>query len=397
MTTALWPMTLAEALRTAFENGKGVRVRRTQESEPVRSGAAVFAPPGREKVGIRIAPAGAMPSEQQFRGGAMALARSVEQQYWSLSQQQVQLWALEKAVELAEEVFSREQAMLAAGLGHKASVEEARQRWESLQLDLKDKQADVQTTERQLRTLLNSAPEADPRPIVPTTAPSESKVEPDWSESLATMTAKQPDLVSQREAVYAAALQWGRNLLSPEVLSRGGLELSSEPALAEAAVELQRQEAFFQQILHQTTHSLARFFLEVDANYKQLQTAKRYREATTHKLEVQSEFYKAGRIALDRYLDAISQYASAIAQEGQFKASYNISLIALEEMKGTLLAFEGIEVVTFPTDVMPAALPQAPADAVPAPADAVPAVVPQRPDLAPAPIGPAADGAHPPR
>ena len=37
--------------------------------------------------------------------------------------------------------------------------------------------------------------------------------------------------------------------------------------------------AFLQQIVHQTTHSLARFFLEVDANYKQFKTASRLRAA----------------------------------------------------------------------------------------------------------------------
>ena len=38
---------------------------------------------------------------------------------------------------------------------------------------------------------------------------------------------------------------------------------------------LLRQRAYLQQIVHQTTHSLARFFLEVDANYKQFKTASR--------------------------------------------------------------------------------------------------------------------------
>ena len=39
---------------------------------------------------------------------------------------------------------------------------------------------------------------------------------------------------------------------------------------------LSRQQKFLKQVQHQTTHSLARFFLEIDANYKQFQTATRY-------------------------------------------------------------------------------------------------------------------------
>src|SRR5206468_12256886 len=94
---------------------------------------------------------------------------------------------------------------------------------------------------------------------------------------------------------------------------------------------LLRERAFLQQIVHQTTHSLARFFLEVDANYKQFKTASRFRAAAAQRLEAQRAFYEEGRITIDRYLDAVSQYASAVASEAQFKTSYNISIVALEE------------------------------------------------------------------
>ncbi len=117
---------------------------------------------------------------------------------------------------------------------------------------------------------------------------------------------------------------------------------------AEAAEEtrqaldlLQRQRAYLKQVLHQTTHSLARFYLEIDANYKQLQASKRVREASFARLEVQRKFYDEGRITADRYLDAVSQYSSAIAQEAMFKTTYNIALIALEEARGTLHIGQG--------------------------------------------------------
>ena len=40
-----------------------------------------------------------------------------------------------------------------------------------------------------------------------------------------------------------------------------------------------------QQVVHQTTHSLARFFLEIDANYKQFKTASRLRAAAALRLD----------------------------------------------------------------------------------------------------------------
>jgi hypothetical protein len=111
---------------------------------------------------------------------------------------------------------------------------------------------------------------------------------------------------------------------------------------------LLRQRAYLQQIVHQTTHSLARFFLEVDANYKQFKTASRLRAAAAQRLEAQRAYYEEGRITIDRFLDAVSQYAQAVAQEAQFKTTYNISIVALEEAKGTLLAYNNIAVAEGP-------------------------------------------------
>ena len=116
----------------------------------------------------------------------------------------------------------------------------------------------------------------------------------------------------------------------------------------QAQYTLLRQRAYLQQIVHQTTHSLARFFLEVDANYKQFKTASRLRAAAAQRLEAQRAFYEEGRITIDRYLDAVSQYANAVAQEAQFKTTYNISIVALEEAKGTLLAYDNIAVAEGP-------------------------------------------------
>ena len=116
----------------------------------------------------------------------------------------------------------------------------------------------------------------------------------------------------------------------------------------QAQYQLLRQRAFLQQIVHQTTHSLARFFLEVDANYKQFRTAQRLRTAAQQRLEAQRAFYEEGRVTIDRLLDAVSQYSNAIATEAQYKSSYNTSIAALEEAKGTLLAYDHITVADGP-------------------------------------------------
>ena len=87
----------------------------------------------------------------------------------------------------------------------------------------------------------------------------------------------------------------------------------------------------------------------MDANYKQFRTAQRLRAAAQQRLEAQRAFYEEGRITIDRLLDAVSQYANAIAQEAQYKTSYNTSIAALEEAKGTLLAYDNIAVAEGPS------------------------------------------------
>src|SRR5262249_30531481 len=115
---------------------------------------------------------------------------------------------------------------------------------------------------------------------------------------------------------------------------------------------LERQHAFREQVVHQTVHSLARFFLEVDANYKQFEHAAQQRTAAAQRLETQRGFYEEGKITIDRYFDAISQHTSAVAQEAAFKTAYNISIVALEEVKGTLLAHKNIRVSDGPNPSM---------------------------------------------
>ncbi|MGC1720208.1 MAG: TolC family protein, partial [Isosphaeraceae bacterium] len=346
----------------------------------------------------------------RFKAEVMAHVRSIEQQYWSLAQQHVQLWSSEKAVELAREIVNREQAELVVGKGTVADVAEAQQRLEQFNLDLVTKTSDVITTERQLRNILGLPP-ADNRRIIPVTPPAEARLEPDWDSSLAQMVTFQPDIVQQQLLVRIAELQLlvARNQLLPQLnlsvlyqlnglgqqldnaeavmtgatikalepivsakeraaglLSNAGfynnfhtwqvgftfqMPLGMRSPLAntrQAQYILLRQRAYLQQFVHQTTHSLARFFLEVDANYKQFKTASRLRAAAAQRLEAQRAYYEEGRITIDRFLDAVSQYAQAVAQEAQFKTTYNISIVALEEAKGTLLAYNNIAVAEGP-------------------------------------------------
>jgi outer membrane protein TolC len=346
----------------------------------------------------------------RFKAEVMAHVRSVEQQYWNLAQSHVQLWASDRAVSLAKEILNREEVELALGRGIIADVAEAAERLERFNLDLVTRTSDVITTERQLRNILGLPP-ADNRRIIPVTPPTEARLEPDWDTSLAQMINFQPDIVQQQLLVRVAELQLliarnqllpqlslnalyqlnglGQQLDSAEAVMTGATLKALNPVIAnmqraaglntqpgtysnfvtwqvgftfqqplgmraplantrQAQYTLLRARAYLQQVVHQTTHSLARFFLEIDANYKQFKAAARLRTASFQRLEAQRNFLEFGKITLDRYLDAVSQYATAVANEAQYKTTYNISIVALEEAKGTLLAYDNIAVAEGP-------------------------------------------------
>ena len=135
--------------------------------------------------------------------------------------------------------------------------------------------------------------------------------------------------------------------------------------------------------------------LEIDANYKQFKTASRLRAAAALRLESQRAYYDEGRITIDRFLDAVSQYANAVATEAQHKTTYNISIVALEEAKGTLLEYKQITVVDGPKTGVKAIVGRV-AAAKPV-SNQLPAVVtaPVRTDQFVEPAGGHANGASP--
>jgi Outer membrane efflux protein len=351
----VWPMTLQQAIRIGLDNSEIVRVIAFgAQGIPIGS----FEPTSLEKgtsaqasdaspAPIVIARLNADASLWRFKAEVMAHERSVEQLYWNLAQAHVQLWAADRAVSLADEIFKREQAELKVGRGTGADVAEANQRLEQFKLDLVTRTSDIITAERQLRFLLGLPP-ADNRRIVPVTPATEAKFEPVWATSLDEMLEQSPDIVEKkttirklRDAIAIASANVSV-IPSPAPAAKPTPDVASDEPVQRKRIT--QQETELEQAIHQQIHSLARFFLEIDANYKQLQTAKRLRAAAGDRLETQLAYYEEGRITIDRFLDAVSQYATAVGTEAQYKATYNISMVALSEVKGTLLDDYGIVV-----------------------------------------------------
>ncbi len=330
---APWSLTLVDAIREGLRNSPVVRVAEGPQTVAVT--------PGREvgSANVVISPADGQADEASFRSAIMAHVRSVEQTYWALSMAQTALWSREVALKLGQEVLRREKAEAVVGRGNPADIAEAEQQVENFKLNLVTATADLMTVERQLRNLLGA--NADPRRIVAVTPPTLAKISPEWEPSIAAMIAAQPDIEAARRALADAEF---RATLS------AAARPDHQPDEADRAAVAKRKDVL-QAVVHRATHTLARFFLEADANFKQVETAQRLNKASRDRLAAQQAFYDEGRVSIDRLLDAVGQFGNAVAQEAQFVASYNTSLAAFEEARGTILAYEGIALAIPPRPV----------------------------------------------
>jgi outer membrane protein TolC len=395
-------------------------------SQPLLGASPQLGPSGVEanRAQIVVSRLNADLSVWRFKAEVMALVRSIEQQYWVLSQQHVRRWAAEAALDLSEELLAETRDFAEAGdyRGRRDSLASAQVQVENARLQYTVALSDVLTTERQLRNILGLPP-ADNRRIIPVTEPTDARLEPDWTASLAQMVSFQPEIIQNQLLVRVAEMQlllarnqllpaldfnvlyqfngFGQDLDTAEAVGTGAILRALDPlqvtrqqaaglnplpgeydnfqswqvgftfqmplgfraGLADtrqAQLALLRQRAFLQQIVHQQTHALARFFLEVDANYKQYRAAQRVKEAAWDRLDSQRARWELGlrnpaqsrspgeSVSTEQLIDSINAWTNSIAQEAQYRCTYNTSIAVLEESKGTLLAYDNIAVAEGP-------------------------------------------------
>ncbi len=99
-----------------------------------------------------------------------------------------------------------------------------------------------------------------------------------------------------------------------------------------------RARAFLKQVIHQSTHTLAKRFLEVDRSYQNFATADRLYRAANRQLETGQAVWDDGLITTDCWLDVVEQIERAVVERAKSLARYNASIACLSECKGTLLA-----------------------------------------------------------
>jgi outer membrane protein TolC len=426
---AVWPMTVREAIAIALERSEFARVTFRGDQNTALEG---FEPPpkrphaeapkgiGADSLSIVIARRDADASIWQFKADAMALVRSVEEQYWRLVQAQVALWSADRAVGSAQEVLQTEESdHTPSRAGNSANIAEAGNGLKQFKREMAMRTADVVTAERQLRNTLGLPP-VDNRRIIPITPPSESQIVFDWASCTQEMIEQQPDVVQLRLFGRLAELQLilVRNQCLPRLssttfrqLASLGRQLDSSPVIkatplgqmlkatiaqSERCAGLERDPSVdesltFRQVLipyiefgsgralpntrasqymlvrargsewavhRQATDSLERSFAAVNAGFSAYHADSIRSAASKLRLESKRAYYDEGRVTADRLLDAVHEYSTAVTAEHQCLANYNISLAALCQAKGTLLTDHNIVMADVP-DPQPARRPVA--------------------------------------
>jgi outer membrane protein TolC len=399
-----WRMDLATAIHIAFDNSENFRV--------VEFGVCGLNDyfPLHTDGPITIARLNADVPLMKFKADAIVLVRSVEQAYWNLAQAQAAVESIEQAVRVTTELLNKAQPATTSRSAPTDAIEAA-ERLEQFDGELCTRKSERSVAERELHKIL-ALPSADGRRIVAASKPNDASVSFDWDTCVEDLLREQPDNVQQQAINRLAELNLllARNQLLPlldahtlrqlrtagpsldssqavlldrflkmlatvpspvenaDVIDLGGnfyensctwyRGLTFQPSVSSRSMRNTRQAQYAllrvrareQQVLHQSTRSLARTFLDVDASYKQYTAAKRLQAAAAHRLEVQRAYYDEGRITIDRFLDAVEHNADAIAVEARYQAAYNVSLAALCEAKGTLLIDRNVTMVEGPKD-----------------------------------------------
>jgi hypothetical protein len=279
----------------------------------------------------------------RFRAEAMALVRSVEQQYWVVSAQRVRVRCAEQVDKMATNVVNKMQAELVLSRGYPLDLAEATERVLEFRKDLETQTVRLTDADRRLRALLG-LPKSDGRHIVTVTRPIDQPFACEWSQCRTEMVRMQANVFDKLivKALCDATAD------TKAVPSSRRIEPRSAPTRAMREQQETREAKEWFDAIQRQIGALEGCCMAVNAGYQKYQQAKQQRIDAARRLEAQKTSYDEGRITIDRYFDFIGQHAEAVAAEADRASEYNTAIAALGEAKGTLLADRFILVIDQP-------------------------------------------------
>ena len=375
----------------------------TSYTQPLLNGAGI---------GVNVAPIviARIDTERSFfryKDSVQELVRGVIDGYWSIVFARTDVWAREQQVKQGEQAYDREFSRKKVGMGDQADVAQARLALANFRANLISSQGNLLAREAALRNIMGLPP-TDQRRLVPTTPPTDERIEFDWKELIRLAEQRRPDLIELKLILEADQQQLliARNQSLPSVdavmLYRwNGLEgrtpvgsrLSTDPgqfsdwtlgvnfsvplglrqaraAVRERTLVISRDRANLDQGLHAAMHSLAINYRNVDQLHEQYLAFHVTREAARANLEQQIAVERYGQSIFLNVLQAITDWGNAVSSEAQSLTQYNTELANSELETGTILETHGIRFneerwefagpiprhpVAYPTDIVPTA------------------------------------------
>jgi hypothetical protein len=364
----IWRLTLSDAIKIALDNGEIVRVIPQRETTgPTGAGFTPATAPGARPMlvpvdlleGMKPDPSSlvivrlnADAGLERFRSEVMAAVRSVVELYWNLAEMDAAVWAAEQSVNLARDVVDLEQALLSPDK-ELTGLADAALKLEQFQELLTERRQSAEKSERHLRNAL-ALPPHDNRQIIASDHPVKEHVVFDWETCLDALKHKQPD-VRQQKAIVAQAeriLAEARKAIVEAANKRGirqdpevkrtflGFSVPLRQPLAntrQAQYAVLRSQTYLDEVVQQTTQSLARAINNAESSYRRYAEARRMRDADDEHLKAQRVDWNEGRITAGRFLEAVEKYSTLVTNEHHQLAAYNLALTFVSECKGTLL------------------------------------------------------------
>jgi outer membrane protein len=361
---------------------------------------------------VRSAEANSSVAYYQYLSRAVALVRQVVEVYWGVVQAKENLKAEQDGLRLAQTLVRENQARVRAGTLPPVVVKEAEADAASREGRVIAAENAVGIASDNLRLLLQRNPEGAfvPRPIEPTDNPEVRDVTVDEQEILVDAVERRPEVLQARYDIENRKIlakinrnnllpglsvntsyglnglsgrgvpqtdpQTGQTVVTPFTGDYGkslerlksddfnsysaGLSLTvplgnttAEAEYVQSQIDLRRGELSYRQLLANVTLEARRAIGDVRSNSKRITATRLARELAQENLEQQKKRYDVGLATTKDILDFQQRVTAARAAEIQALIDYNVSLAALRQAEGTLLAQFDVVVDTLPPHPTP--------------------------------------------
>lgn len=323
-------------------------------------------------------------SLEEFRRQVMDVLVELESTYWELAFAIRDVEVRKRSVALAEEVLRKERRRVELQMARPLEVSRARAAATTRRAELIRAQNEVRNLSDRLKNIMNDPDLGldESVRIMPADAPKVAPQEPDRNRAVADALAYRPELRRLRNEIQGVEVRkrFNRNQLLPKLdvsffWRRNSLGQSSSDAFKdqltgdftdyqaavnfevpignrEAEAQLRRSRLEYAQSLRQLDNISQDVMLdvntairEIETNWEEVLATREARVAAKDTLDGEQSRYDVGDVTNEELLRAQRDLEEAERNELRAITRFNITLVNLERVKGTLLKYNGIEVV----------------------------------------------------